>query len=107
MYSKEQIVKIRQLINNYFEKGEVFDKLKRRIEAENLTIEDLDNEKLTKLLRDTNLIDNLILDVKHLDEITQFNHDNKQLTYVDPDRITYRSVTLRIYKGRAFLDFLE
>lgn len=70
MYSKEQLTKIRSLINNYFDKGEVFDKLKRRIEADNLNIEDLDNDKLTKLLRETNLIDNLILDIKHLDEIT-------------------------------------
>jgi len=70
MYSKEQLTKIRSLINNYFDKGEVFDKLKRRIEADNLNIEDLDNDKLTRLLRETNLIDNLILDIKHLDEIT-------------------------------------
>lgn len=77
MYSKEQLTKIRSLINNYFDKGEVFDKLKRRIEADNLNIEDLDNDKLTRLLRETNLIDNLILDIKHLDEITQFNHENK------------------------------
>ncbi|CAD8195026.1 unnamed protein product [Paramecium octaurelia] len=107
MYSKEQITKIRQLINNYFDKGEVFDKLKKKIESEKIQIDDLDNEKLTKLLRETNLIDNLILDIKHLDELDEFNKQNKQLTFVDPDRINYRSVSLRIYKGRAFLDFIE
>lgn len=73
MYSKEQITKIRQLINNYFDKGEIFDKLKKKIETEKIQIDDLDNEKLTRLLRETNLIDNLILDIKHLDEIDEFN----------------------------------
>jgi centrosomal protein CEP76 len=33
MYSKEQITKIRSLINDYFERGDVYDKLKQRIES--------------------------------------------------------------------------
>lgn len=51
----------------------MFDKLKKKIESEKIQIDDLDNEKLTKLLRETNLIDNLILDIKHLDEIDEYN----------------------------------
>jgi centrosomal protein CEP76 len=47
--------------------------LKKKIETEKIQIDDLDNEKLTRLLRETNLIDNLILDIKHLDEIDEFN----------------------------------
>lgn len=47
--------------------------MKKKIETDKIQIDDLDNEKLTKLLRETNLIDNLILDIKHLDEIDEFN----------------------------------
>jgi centrosomal protein CEP76 len=33
MYSKEQISKIRALVNDYFERGDVYDKLKQKIES--------------------------------------------------------------------------
>ena len=44
MYSKEQITKIRELINDHFEKSDVYDKLKRKIETEHLRLEDMDNQ---------------------------------------------------------------
>ena len=107
MYTREQIQKIRELINSHFEKGDVYDKLKRKIESDNLSIEALDNETLQKILAETNLIDNLMLDIKHLDEIATFNYKNKRNEFVDPDKINYRSISLRIYKGKAFLEFIR
>jgi centrosomal protein CEP76 len=50
MYSKEQVQKIKELINSHFEKGDVYDKLKRKIESENLDIEQLDNQALARIL---------------------------------------------------------
>ena len=85
MYSREQIQKIRELINAHFEKGNVYDKLKRKIETENLNVEMLDSQALTKLLSETSLLDNVMLDIKSMEEIAAFNQQNKRNTFVDPD----------------------
>ena len=72
-----------------------------------MNLEALDNETLSKILAETNLIDNLMLDIKHLDEIATYNQKNKRNEFVDPDKINYRSISLRIYKGKAFLEFIR
>lgn len=42
-------------------------------------MENLDNVQLTKILEDTNLMDNLLIDIKHLDEIATYNQRNKKV----------------------------
>lgn len=42
-----------------------------------------------------------------INKINKYDQNvNIKLTFVDPDRINYKSVSLRIFKGRAFLDFI-
>lgn len=48
-----------------------------------------------------------MLDIKHLDEIATYNYKNKRNEFVDPDKINYRSISIRIYKGKAFLEFIR
>jgi centrosomal protein CEP76 len=52
-------------------------------------------------------MENLMLDIKHLDEIGDFNKNNKRNEFINTDKINYRSISLRIYKGKAFLEFIR
>ena len=89
--------------------------LQRKVKAENLRLEDLDNERLMEILRETHVMDRLLIDLNRLDEPSRPEHreepsgpgaKKRERVEVSLEKINYRALALKVTKGMAFLQFL-
>jgi centrosomal protein CEP76 len=113
--SSYQIQNIKSLINKYFENEEVYALLQKKVKAENLRLEDLDNERLLEILRETHVMDKLLIDLNRLEEQDRPHVKENSLgpgakkkdrVEVSLEKVNYRALALRVTKGMAFFQFM-
>jgi hypothetical protein len=66
MYSNKQVTDLKNIIDQHFANPEVFEKLKQKIQRDNLKLEDLSNEKLVSILKELKLMDEILVDVNQV-----------------------------------------